>query len=169
MDKFFLDTEQFYSGVRPAVSVGLSVSRVGGAAQPRLIKSIAGSLKVGLAQFREVESFASLGCDIDPITQQLLDRGYRLTELFIQRRFDNFSLDLSFLSVFGGATGFFDAFDLRNIEAIFKKMVGDSLKPFWKPFFTFLNVFIHPNKVGVDFKLLENFMHSFCSWIILKK
>jgi hypothetical protein len=47
-------------------------------------------------------------------------------------------------------------------------MVVDSLKPFWKPFFTFLNVFIHPNKVGIDFKLLENFMHSFCSWIILK-
>jgi len=166
--QIFLDTEQFYSGIRPAVSVGLSVSRVGGAAQPRLIKSIAGSLKVGLAQFREVESFASLGCDIDPITQQLLDRGYRLTELFIQRRFDNFSLDLSFLSVFGGATGFFDAFDLKSIDTIFKKMVSDSLKPFWKPFFTFLNVFIHPNKVGVDFKLLENFMHSFCNWIILK-
>jgi len=166
--QIFLDTEQFYSGIRPAVSVGLSVSRVGGAAQPRLIKSIAGSLKVGLAQFREVESFASLGCDIDPITQQLLDRGYRLTELFIQRRFDNFSLDLSFLSVFGGATGFFDSFDLKNIDTIFKKMVNDSLKPFWKPFFNFLNVFIHPNKVGIDFKLLENFMHSFCNWIVLK-
>ena len=82
--QIFLDTEQFYSGIRPAVSVGLSVSRVGGAAQPRLIKAVAGSLKVGLAQFREVESFASLGCDIDPITQQLLDRGYRLTELFIR-------------------------------------------------------------------------------------
>ena len=95
--QIFLDTEQFYSGIRPAVSVGLSVSRVGGAAQPRLIKAVAGSLKVGLAQFREVESFASLGCDIDPITQQLLDRGYRLTELFIQSRFDNYSLDVSLL------------------------------------------------------------------------
>jgi proton translocating ATP synthase F1 alpha subunit len=126
--QIFLDTEQFYSGIRPAVSVGLSVSRVGGAAQPRLIKAVAGSLKVGLAQFREVESFASLGCDIDPVTQQLLDRGYRLTELFIQSRFDNYSLDISLLSVFSGSTGFFDSFDIKNINSIFKLMVKESQK-----------------------------------------
>jgi proton translocating ATP synthase F1 alpha subunit len=124
--QIFLDTEQFYAGVRPAVSVGLSVSRVGAAAQPRLMKAIAGTLKVGLAQFREVESFASLGCDIDPVTQQLLDRGYRLTELFIQSRFDNFSLDLSLLSVFGGARGFFDNFEVKKIKNIFLKMVKES-------------------------------------------
>jgi proton translocating ATP synthase F1 alpha subunit len=126
--QIFLDTEQFYSGIRPAVSVGLSVSRVGGAAQPRLIKAVAGSLKVGLAQFREVESFASLGCDIDPVTQQLLDRGYRLTELFIQNRFDNYSLDISLLSVFSGSTGFFDNFDIKNINSIFKLMIKESQK-----------------------------------------
>jgi proton translocating ATP synthase F1 alpha subunit len=126
--QIFLDTEQFYSGIRPAVSVGLSVSRVGGAAQPRLIKAVAGSLKVGLAQFREVESFASLGCDIDPVTQQLLDRGYRLTELFIQSRFDNYSLDISLLSVFSGSTGFFDNFDIKNINSIFKLMIKESQK-----------------------------------------
>ena len=126
--QIFLDTEQFYAGIRPAVSVGLSVSRVGAAAQPRLIKSVAGSLKVGLAQFREVESFASLGCDIDPITQQLLDRGYRLTELFIQSRFDNYSLDLSFLSVFSGSSGFFDSIALKEINGIFEQMVKESQK-----------------------------------------
>ena len=126
--QIFLDTEQFYSGIRPAVSVGLSVSRVGGAAQPRLIKAVAGSLKVGLAQFREVESFASLGCDIDPITQQLLDRGYRLTELFIQSRFDNYSLDVSLLSVFSGSTGFFDSFEIKDINSVFKLMVKESQK-----------------------------------------
>ena len=136
--QIFLDTEQFYSGIRPAVSVGLSVSRVGGAAQPRLIKAVAGSLKVGLAQFREVESFASLGCDIDPITQQLLDRGYRLTELFIQSRFDNYSLDVSLLSVFSGSTGFFDSFEIKDINSVFKLMVKESQKNIWKPFF-----FIH--------------------------
>ena len=128
--QIFLDTEQFYSGIRPAVSVGLSVSRVGGAAQPRLIKAVAGSLKVGLAQFREVESFASLGCDIDPVTQQLLDRGYRLTELFIQSRFDNYSLDVSLLSVFSGSTGFFDNIQLKSIKKIFKLMVKESRKIF---------------------------------------
>jgi proton translocating ATP synthase F1 alpha subunit len=126
--QIFLDTEQFYSGIRPAVSVGLSVSRVGGAAQPRLIKAVAGSLKVGLAQFREVESFASLGCDIDPVTQQLLDRGYRLTELFIQSRFDNYSLDVSLLSVFSGSTGFFDSFEIKDINSVFKLMIKESQK-----------------------------------------
>jgi proton translocating ATP synthase F1 alpha subunit len=128
--QIFLDTEQFYSGIRPAVSVGLSVSRVGGAAQPRLIKAVAGSLKVGLAQFREVESFASLGCDIDPVTQQLLDRGYRLTELFIQSRFDNYSLDVSLLSVFSGSTGFFDNIQIKDIKKIFKLMIKESRKIF---------------------------------------
>jgi len=137
--QIFLDTEQFYAGVRPAVNVGLSVSRVGGAAQPKLMKSLAGSLKVGLAQFREVESFASLGCDIDPVTQQLLDRGYRLTELFIQSKFDNFSLDASLLSIFSGSTGFFDSFEVKSISKIFSFMLDKASESLWQPFFSFLN------------------------------
>ena len=137
--QIFLDTEQFYSGIRPAVSVGLSVSRVGGAAQPKLMKSLAGSLKVGLAQFREVESFASLGCDIDPVTQQLLDRGYRLTELFIQSRFDSFSLDSSLLSIFSGSTGFFDSFEVKSIGNVFSFMLDKLSENLWYPFFNFLN------------------------------
>jgi F-type H+-transporting ATPase subunit alpha len=126
--QIFLDTEQFYAGIRPAVNVGLSVSRVGGAAQPKLMKSLAGSLKVGLAQFREVESFASLGCDIDPVTQQLLDRGYRLTELFIQSKFDNFSLDSSLLSIFSGSQGFFDDFEVKSISTVFSYMLENLLE-----------------------------------------
>jgi len=167
--QIFLDTEQFYSGIRPAVSVGLSVSRVGGAAQPRLIKAVAGSLKVGLAQFREVESFASLGCDIDPVTQQLLDRGYRLTELFIQSRFDNYSLDISLLSVFSGSTGFFDNIAIKEINSIFNLMIKESQKIIWKPFFSFINTFVHPNKVGIDYKIIESFMYSFNNWFNLIK
>tara|TARA_R110002050_G_scaffold77851_2_gene166101 strand:+ start:7701 stop:9122 length:1422 start_codon:yes stop_codon:yes gene_type:complete len=127
--QIFLDTEQFYAGVRPAISVGLSVSRVGAAAQPRLMKAVAGSLKVGLAQFREVESFASLGCDIDPVTQQLLDRGYRLTELFIQNRFDNYSLDLALLAVFAGSKGFLDKVPTSKIDSYFSKLIVESEKP----------------------------------------
>ena len=138
--QIFLDTEQFYAGVRPAVNVGLSVSRVGGAAQPKLMKSFAGSLKVGLAQFREVESFASLGCDIDPVTQQLLDRGYRLTELFIQSRFDNFSLDSSLLSIYSGSHGFFDAIEVKKIDSTFSIMLDTALKSLWYPFFNYLNL-----------------------------
>ena len=137
--QIFLDTEQFYSGIRPAVNVGLSVSRVGGAAQPKLMKSFAGSLKVGLAQFREVESFASLGCDIDPVTQQLLDRGYRLTELFIQSKFDNFSLDSSLLSIFSGSSGFFDSFEIKSIGNVFSYMLDNVSENLWYPFFNFLN------------------------------
>ena len=137
--QIFLDTDQFHSGVRPAVNIGLSVSRVGGAAQPKLIKSFAGSLKVGLAQFREVESFASLGCDIDPVTQQLLDRGYILTELFIQSKFDNFSLDSSILSIFSGSSGFFDSFEVKNIGNVFNFMLDKVSQNLWYPFFDFLN------------------------------
>ncbi|MBL4703787.1 MAG: F0F1 ATP synthase subunit alpha [Flavobacteriales bacterium] len=120
--QIFLDTEQFYSGNRPAVSVGLSVSRVGGAAQPKLIKAISGSLKVGLAQFREVEGFASLGCDIDQVTQQLLDRGYRLIALFIQSRFNNFATDISLISLYTGSKGFFDDIELTNVNSSFHKL-----------------------------------------------
>ena len=162
--QIFLDTEQFYAGIRPAVSVGLSVSRVGAAAQPRLMKAVAGSLKVGLAQFREVESFASLGCDIDPVTQQLLDRGYRLTELFIQSRFDNYSLDLSLLAVFAGSKGFLDKISVQNIHTYFAKLIVESEKPLWTPFMKFLNTYFHPNKVGIDFKVLERFVNSFNVW-----
>lgn len=162
--QIFLDTEQFYAGIRPAVSVGLSVSRVGAAAQPRLMKAVAGSLKVGLAQFREVESFASLGCDIDPVTQQLLDRGYRLTELFIQSRFDNYSLDLSLLAVFAGSKGFLDKVPVKEINSYFAKLIVESEKPLWTPFMKFLNTYFHPNKVGFDYKVLENFVSSFNVW-----
>ena len=165
--QIFLDTEQFYAGVRPAISVGLSVSRVGAAAQPRLMKAVAGSLKVGLAQFREVESFASLGCDIDPVTQQLLDRGYRLTELFIQNRFDNYSLDLALLAVFAGSKGFLDKVPTSEIDSYFSKLIIESEKPVWLPFMKFLNTYFHPNKVGFDYKLLEKFVNSFNVWFSL--
>ena len=164
--QIFLDTDQFYAGIRPAVSVGLSVSRVGGAAQPRIMKSLSGSLKVGLAQFREVESFASLGCDIDPVTQQLLDRGYRLTELFIQSRFDNYSLDLSLLSVYSGSKGFFDTILIKKINYIFEIMVLESKKLFWNPFFNFLNNVINPEKLGLKFMMLEGFLGSYNKWCI---
>ncbi len=165
--QIFLDTEQFYAGVRPAISVGLSVSRVGAAAQPRLMKAVAGSLKVGLAQFREVESFASLGCDIDPVTQQLLDRGYRLTELFIQNRFDNYSLDLALLAVFSGSKGFLDKVPTSQIDEYFSKLIIESEKYIWLPFMKFLNTYFHPNKVGFDYKLLEKFVSSFNVWFAL--
>jgi F-type H+-transporting ATPase subunit alpha len=161
--QIFLDTEQFYSGIRPAVSVGLSVSRVGGAAQPKLMKLLAGSLKVGLAQFREVESFASLGCDIDPVTQQLLDRGYRLTQLFVQSKFNNYSLDYTIISVFAGSKGFLDKVDVNQINSIFNLILLNSKKKIFLPFFNFLNKFSYPDKIGVRGDRLDFFMSFFNS------
>lgn len=79
--QIFLETELFYKGIRPAINVGLSVSRVGAAAQIKAMKQVAGSLKLELAQYREVAAFAQFGSDLDAVTQQLLNRGEKLTEL----------------------------------------------------------------------------------------
>jgi F0F1-type ATP synthase alpha subunit len=82
--QIFLETDLFYKGIRPAVSPGLSVSRVGSAAQNNILKKMAGSLKLELAQFREVEGFTKLGFSLDDATKQLIDRGSRLTRLLVQ-------------------------------------------------------------------------------------
>mmetsp|Transcript_8219 Transcript_8219/g.12488 ORF Transcript_8219/g.12488 Transcript_8219/m.12488 type:complete len:448 (-) Transcript_8219:129-1472(-) len=90
--QIFLDTELFYKGIRPAINVGLSVSRVGSNAQLKSMKTVAGSLKLELAQFREIESFASFGSDLDEETQYFLNKGYRLTELLKQDRYSPFKV-----------------------------------------------------------------------------
>jgi F-type H+-transporting ATPase subunit alpha len=158
--QIFLDTEQFYAGIRPAVNVGLSVSRVGAAAQPKLMKSIAGSLKVGLAQFREVASFASLGCDIDPITQRLLDRGNTLIELFKQSRFNVFSLFFSLLVVFLGSTGFFDSVKISDITSIFFIAIEKVKMNFFNPFTSFIDLIHHPVKENVKDNMLQKYIFS---------
>ena len=85
--QIFLETELFHKGVRPAINVGLSVSRVGSAAQIKAMKQLAGSLKLELAQYREVAAFAQFGSDLDAATQQLLNRGEKLTELLKQKQY----------------------------------------------------------------------------------
>ena len=85
--RIFLETELFYKGIRPAINVGLSVSRVGSAAQIKAMKQVAGKLKLELAQYREVAAFAQFGSDLDAATQQLLNRGAQLTELLKQKQF----------------------------------------------------------------------------------
>lgn len=91
--QIFLETELFYKGIRPAINVGLSVSRVGSAAQTRAMKQVAGSMKLELAQYREVAAFAQFGSDLDASTQQLLSRGVRLTELLKQGQYGNLKFD----------------------------------------------------------------------------
>merc|ERR1712227_985313 len=96
--QIFLETELFYKGIRPAINVGLSVSRVGSAAQTKSMKQVAGSMKLELAQYREVAAFAQFGSDLDAATQQLLNRGVRLTELLKQGQYVPMPIEKQFLA-----------------------------------------------------------------------
>jgi len=114
--QIFLESELFYKGQRPAISVGLSVSRVGSAAQPKFMRQVAGTLKLELAQFREVEAFSQFASDLDPVTQQQLFRGSRLVELLKQDQFSPLGLDSQALTIFAGVRGHLDVLSLNNIK-----------------------------------------------------
>jgi len=113
--QIFLETELFYKGIRPAISAGLSVSRVGSAAQVKAMKRVAGSLKLELAQYREIAAFAKFGSNLDEDTQRLLNRGQRLTELLKQDQFSPLSADKQVLSIFAGVSGLLDRLDVSEI------------------------------------------------------
>lgn len=115
--QIFLESELFYKGQRPAISVGLSVSRVGSAAQPKSMKQVAGTLKLELAQFREVEAFSQFASDLDPVTKQQLHRGSRLVELLKQPQFKPLELSEQVVSIYTGVRGFLDKISLNNISA----------------------------------------------------
>ncbi len=106
--QIFLETELFYQGVRPAINVGLSVSRVGSAAQTKAMKKVAGSIKLELAQYREMAAFAQFGSDLDASTQRLLNRGARLTELLKQGQYQPMPFEEQVVSIFAGVNGFLD-------------------------------------------------------------
>ncbi|GGC21889.1 ATP synthase subunit alpha [Novosphingobium marinum] len=106
--QIFLETGLFYQGIRPAINVGLSVSRVGGAAQTKAMKKVAGSIKLELAQYREMAAFAQFGSDLDPATQRLLNRGARLTELLKQPQFSPLPFEEQTVSIFSGTNGYLD-------------------------------------------------------------
>src|SRR3954463_16771996 len=106
--QIFLETELFYQGIRPAVNVGLSVSRVGSAAQTKAMKKVAGSIKLELAQYREMAAFAQFGSDLDASTQRLLNRGARLTELLKQPQFNPMPVEEQVVSIFAGVNGYLD-------------------------------------------------------------
>jgi F-type H+-transporting ATPase subunit alpha len=113
--QIFLESDLFYSGVRPAINVGISVSRVGGSAQIRSMRSVAGTLRLDLAQFRELQAFAQFGSDLDKATQSQLNRGRRLVEILKQKQFVPMDVGLQVASVFAGTKGYLD--DLR-VEAV---------------------------------------------------
>ncbi|WP_095011649.1 F0F1 ATP synthase subunit alpha [Tsuneonella mangrovi] len=113
--QIFLETNLFYQGVRPAINVGLSVSRVGGAAQTKAMKKVSGSIKLELAQYREMAAFAQFGSDLDPATQKLLSRGARLTELLKQPQFSPMPFEEQTVSIFAGTNGYLDAIPVDQV------------------------------------------------------
>jgi F-type H+-transporting ATPase subunit alpha len=115
--QIFLETELFYKGIRPAINVGLSVSRVGSAAQTKSMKQVAGSMKLELAQYREVAAFAQFGSDLDAATQQLLSRGVRLTELLKQGQYVPMPIEDQVAVIYCGVRGFLDKVDPSKITA----------------------------------------------------
>jgi F-type H+-transporting ATPase subunit alpha len=114
--QIFLETNLFYQGIRPAISVGLSVSRVGGAAQSKAIKSVAGGLKLSLAQFRELAAFSQFSTDLDPETRQTIERGQRLTELLKQPQYSPYSIWEMYSSLLAATEGAFDTVPLEKIN-----------------------------------------------------
>jgi F-type H+-transporting ATPase subunit alpha len=118
--QIFLETELFYKGIRPAINVGLSVSRVGSAAQMKAMKSVAGTMKLDLAQYREVAAFAQFGSDLDAATQQLLSRGERLTELLKQGQYVPMAVEDQVVVIFCGVRGFLDPIEASQVVAFEK-------------------------------------------------
>jgi F-type H+-transporting ATPase subunit alpha len=114
--QIFLETELFYQGIRPAVNVGLSVSRVGSAAQVKAMKQVAGSIKLELAQYREMAAFAQFASDMDASTRKLLDRGSRLTELLKQAQYSPMPVEEQVVSIFAGVNGYLDALPLADVN-----------------------------------------------------
>ena len=121
--QIFLETELFNQGIRPAINVGLSVSRVGSAAQTKAMKKVSGSMKLELAQYREMAAFAQFGSDLDASTQQLLNRGSKLTELLKQKQYSPMTVAEQVISVFCGVKGYLDDIDLKDIAEFENKII----------------------------------------------
>ena len=115
--QIFLETDLFYQGIRPAVNVGLSVSRVGSAAQTKAMKKVAGRIKGELAQYREMAAFAQFGSDLDATTQRLLNRGARLTELLKQPQFSPLKMEEQVVVIYAGVNGYLDPIPVARVRA----------------------------------------------------
>lgn len=121
--QIFLETDLFYRGIRPALNVGLSVSRVGGAAQIKPMKRVAGKMKLELAQFRELEAFAQFASDLDADTKKQIDRGQRVTELLKQPQYAPMSVEKQVVSIYAASNGFFDNVDVAHIKDTEEKLL----------------------------------------------
>jgi F-type H+-transporting ATPase subunit alpha len=115
--QIFLESDLFNAGQRPAINVGISVSRVGGDAQRKSMKKVAGRMKLELSQFRSLAAFAQFGADLDKSTQQQLDRGLRLTELLKQSQYSPYALEEQVVLIYAGTRGYLDKVQIRHIKA----------------------------------------------------
>ncbi len=122
--QIFLESNLFYQGIRPAINVGLSVSRVGSAAQTKAMKKVAGSIKLELAQYREMAAFAQFGSDLDAATQKLLNRGARLTELLKQKQFAPMPVEEQVVSIFAGTNGYLDPLPVSEVGRFEETMLA---------------------------------------------
>jgi F-type H+-transporting ATPase subunit alpha len=123
--QIFLETELFYKGIRPAINVGLSVSRVGSAAQIKAMKQVAGRIKLELAQYREMAAFSQFASDLDAATQKLLARGARLTELLKQPQYSPMPVEEQVVSIFAGTRGFLDGLQVSQVGKFEKAVLGE--------------------------------------------
>lgn len=123
--QIFLETSLFYQGVRPAVNVGISVSRVGSAAQIKAMKQVAGKIKLELAQYREMAAFAQFASDLDVSTKNLLARGARLTELLKQPQYHPLPVEEEVVAIFAGVKGYLDKIDIKDVHAFEEKALRD--------------------------------------------
>jgi len=122
--QIFLETDLFYQGIRPAVNVGLSVSRVGSSAQVKAMKQVSGGIKLDLAQYREMAAFAQFASDLDPATQKLLARGERLTELLKQDQYAPMPVAEQVVSIYAGTNGYLDGIGVREVQRFEKSLIG---------------------------------------------
>ena len=123
--QIFLETELFYQGIRPAINVGLSVSRVGSAAQIKAMKQVAGTIKLELAQYREMAAFAQFGSDLDASTQRLLKRGERLTEVLKQPQYEPYPVEQQVVVVYAGVRGYLDNIEVKDITRFEAEMLSE--------------------------------------------
>jgi F-type H+/Na+-transporting ATPase subunit alpha len=123
--QIFLETDLFFQGIRPAINVGLSVSRVGSAAQTKAMKKVSGSIKLELAQYREMAAFAQFGSDLDASTQKLLNRGARLTELLKQKQYSPMPFEEQTASIFAGTNGYLDQLPVSDVTRFEEAMIAD--------------------------------------------
>ena len=127
--QIFLETDLFYQGIRPAVNVGLSVSRVGSAAQTKAMKKVAGRIKGELAQYREMAAFAQFGSDLDATTQRLLNRGARLTELLKQPQFSPLKMEEQVVVIYAGVNGYLDPLPVNRVRGVRGRAADAAAQP----------------------------------------